>query len=459
MYPISLAGTAGRTWANSARLRCAAQESCAEAQLLSREVEELPLSAETCLLHCPLAAEARSWRCPGGSCGLLLARSSSLRTARTIVDKRMPMENSQEGHECSDPLAFMYFSNWILYFMSCSLNDSKVTEYSIGFEQQGAIRDLGNQEMGMDVDEIRAGQDMEDLPLYGNGKEIQPEGGTMHHKLGNKGNAKECSNYCTISHASKVMLKILQARLQKYVDQELPEVQVGFRRGRGTRDQIANICWIMEKAREFQKNIHFCFIDYAKAFDCVDHNKLNLYAGQEATVRTGHGTTDWFKIEKGVWRGCILSPGLFNLYAEHILRKAGLDESPVGIKIAGRNINNLRYADDTTLMTESELKSLLMRVKEERAKVGLKLNIKKTKIMASNPLTSWQINGEEMEVVTDFIFLGSKITTDGDCSHEIKRCLLLGRKVMANLDSILKSRDITLQTNNIFFKKPPDAKY
>uniref|UniRef100_A0A8D2J6E9 Reverse transcriptase domain-containing protein n=1 Tax=Varanus komodoensis TaxID=61221 RepID=A0A8D2J6E9_VARKO len=282
-----------------------------------------------------------------------------------------------------------------------------------------------------------------------------------------KGNAKECSNYHTIaliSHASKVMLKILQARLQQYADQELPEVQAGFQRGRETRDQIANIRWLMEKARELQKNICFCFIDYAKAFDCVDHNKLcqvlkekgvpdhlicllrNLY--QEATVRTGHRTTDWFKIEKGVRQGCIPSPCQFNLYAEHIMRKAGLDESPVGIKIAGRNINNLRYADDTTLMVENEeeLKSLLMRVKEESAKVGLKLNIKKTKIMASSPLTSWQIDGEEMEVVTDFIFLGSKITADGYCSREIKRRLLLGRRAMANLDSILKSRDITLPT-------------
>ncbi|KAF7250667.1 Furin-like protease kpc-1 [Varanus komodoensis] len=262
------------------------------------------------------------------------------------------------------------------------------------------------------------------------------------------------------------MLKILQARLQPYVDRELPEVQAGFRRGRGTRDQSANIRWIMEKAREFQKNIYFCFIDYAKAFDCVDHNKLwqvlkemgvpdhlicllrNLYAGQEATVRTGHGTTDWFKIEKGVRQGCILSPCLFNLYAEHIMRKAGLDESQVGIKIAGRNINNLRYADDTTLVAESEeeLKSLLMWMKEESANVGLKLNIKKTKIIASGPITSWQIDGEEIEVVTDFIFLGSKITAYGYCSQEIKRHLFLGRKAMANLDSILKSRDITLPT-------------
>ena len=148
----------------------------------------------------------------------------------------------------------------------------------------------------------------------------------------------------------------------------------------------------------------------------------NLYAGQEATVRTGHGTTDWFHIGKGVRQGCILSPCLFNLYAEYITRNAGLDEAQAGIKIARRNINNLRYADDTTLMAESEeeLKSLLMKVKGESEKVGLKLNIQKTKIMASGPITSWQIDGETMETRTDFVFLGSKITADGDCSHEIK---------------------------------------
>ena len=175
----------------------------------------------------------------------------------------------------------------------------------------------------------------------------------------------------------------------------------------------------------------------------------NLYAGQEATVRTGHGTTDWFQIGKGLCQGCILSPCLFNFYAEYIMRNAGLEETQAGIKIAGRNINHLRYADDTTLMGESEeeLKSLLMKVKEESEKVGLKLNIQKTKIMASGPITSWEIDGETMETVSDFIFLGSKITADGDCGHEIKRCLLLGRKVMTNLDSILKYRDITLPTN------------
>ena len=229
------------------------------------------------------------------------------------------------------------------------------------------------------------------------------------------------------------MLKILQARHQQYVNHELPDVQAGFE-GRGTRDQIANICWIIEKATEFQKNMYFCLIDYAKAFDCVDHNKLrkilkemgipdhltcllrNLYAGQEATVRTGHGTTDWFQIRKGVCQGCILPPCLFNLYAEYIMRNAGLEEAQDGIKIAGRNTNNLRYADDTTLMAESEeeLKSFLMKVKEESENVGLKLNIQKTKIMAFDPIISWQIDGETVETVRDFILGGSKITTDGD---------------------------------------------
>ena len=163
------------------------------------------------------------------------------------------------------------------------------------------------------------------------------------------------------------MLTILQARLQQYVNHELPDVQAGFRKGRGTRDWIANIRWIIKKARNFQKNTYFSFIDYAKSFDCVDHNKLwkiqemgipdhltcllrNLYAGQEATVRTGHGTTDCFQIGKGVHQGCILSPCLFNLYAEYIMRNAGMDEAQTEIKIAGRNTNYLRYADDTTLM-------------------------------------------------------------------------------------------------------------
>ena len=169
------------------------------------------------------------------------------------------------------------------------------------------------------------------------------------------------------------------------------------------------------------------------------------YAGQEATVRTGLGTTDWFQIGKGVGQGCILSPCLFNLYAEYIMRNTRLEEAQAGIKITRRNINNLRYADDTTLNAEreEELKSLLMKGKEESENVGLKFNIQKTKIMASGPITSWQIHGE---TEANFIFLGSKITADGDCSHGIKIRLLLRRKVMTNLDSILKCRDIILFT-------------
>ena len=267
------------------------------------------------------------------------------------------------------------------------------------------------------------------------------------HSNPKKGNAKECSNYCAIaliSHTSKVMLKILQARLQQYVNCELPDVQAGFRKGRGTGDQIASIRWIIEKAREFQRNIYLCFIDYANAFDCVDHNKLweilkemgipdhltcllrNLYAGQEATVRTGHGTTDWFQIDKGVHQGFILSSCLFNICAEYIMRNAGLEEA----QLESRLLGEIPITSDMqmTLMAESEeeLKSLLMKVKEESEKVGLRLNIQKTKIMASGPIISWQMDGE---TVLDFIFLGSKITADGDRSNEIKRRLLLGRKL------------------------------
>ena len=238
------------------------------------------------------------------------------------------------------------------------------------------------------------------------------------------------------------MLKILQARLQQYMNCEPPDVQARFRSGRGTRDKIVNILWIIEKAREFQKNIYFCFVDYTNAFDCVHHNKLwkilkemempghltyllrNLHTGQESTFRTVHGTMNWFQIGKGVCLGCILSPCLFNLYAEYIMRNAGLDEGQTRIQIIGRNINNLTCADDTTLIAENEevLKCLLMKVKEDSEKDGLKFNIQK-KIMASSLITSWQIDGETVETVTDLIFLGSKITADGD----IKRRLLLGR--------------------------------
>ena len=169
---------------------------------------------------------------------------------------------------------------------------------------------------------------------------------------------------------------------------------------------------------------------------------------KKATVRIGYGKTDLFKIGKGVCQGCILPPCLFNVYSEYIMRNARLDEVQAGIKIAGRNINNFRYADNTTLMAESEeeVKRLLMKVKEESEKVGLKLNIQKMKIMASGPITSWQIDGETVETLADFILGGSKVIADGNCSHETKRRLLMGRKVMTNLDTILRSRDITLPT-------------
>ena len=167
----------------------------------------------------------------------------------------------------------------------------------------------------------------------------------------------------------------------------------------------------------------------------------NVYAGQEAIVRTGHGTTDWFQIRKGVHQSCILSPCLFNLYAEHIMRNAGLDEAQLELRFP-REISITSDMQMTPPLWQKELKSLFLKVKEESVKGGLKLNVSKTKIMASGPITSWQIDGETVETVRDFIFLGSKITADGECSLEIKRCLLLGRKAMANPDNILKSRDI-----------------
>ena len=227
---------------------------------------------------------------------------------------------------------------------------------------------------------------------------------------------------------------------------ELPDVQAGFTKGKGTRDQIANIHWIIEKESSRKTStsalltmpkpltvwitINWKILEEMGIPDHLTCLLRNLYAGQEVTVRTGHGTTDRFQIGKGVRQGCILSPCLFNLYAEYIMRNAGLEEAQAGIKFAGRNINNLRYADDTTLMAESEeeLKSLLMKVKEDSKKVGLKLNIHKTKIMASGPITSWEIDGETVETVSDFIFWGFKITADGDRSHEIKRTLTPWKK-------------------------------
>ena len=234
------------------------------------------------------------------------------------------------------------------------------------------------------------------------------------------------------------MLKVLQL-----------DVQAGFWKDRGTRDQIANIHWITEKAREFQKTIYICFIDYAKAFDYVDHNKLwkiikkmgipdnlncllwNLYLDQEATVRTGHGTTDWFQIRNGVCQAVYCHHAYLISMQRYMKWNAGLDEAQVQIKIARRNNNNLRYADDTTVMAESkeELKSLLMKVKEENEQSGLKLNIKKTKIVASSPITLWQIDGKTLEIVTDFIFLAQKSLEMVTATMKLKEACSLEEKL------------------------------
>ena len=229
------------------------------------------------------------------------------------------------------------------------------------------------------------------------------------------------------------MLKILQAKLQRYMNWELPDVQAGFRKCRGARDQIANIHWIIEKAKEFQEDIYFCFTDYATAFDCVDHSKLWKILkdmGISDHITCLLETCMQFKKqqlepdmeliqnwERGSSRLYVVC--LFNFYAKSIVQNAELDESQARTKIARKNNNKLWYVDDTTLMAESkeELKSLLMRVKGESEKAGLKFNIQKTRIMASSRITSWQIEGEKVEAVTDFLFLGSQITEDSDCSH------------------------------------------
>ena len=246
---------------------------------------------------------------------------------------------------------------------------------------------------------------------------------------------------------------MLQLVLEKAEEPEikLPTSAGSSKKQESSRKTSASALLAMPKPLTVWITINWKILKVMRTLDHLTCLLRNLYSGQEATVRTGHGRTDWFQIGKGVRQSCILSPCLCNLHAEYIMINAGLEETQAGIKTAGRNINNLRYADDTTLMAESqELKSPLMIVKEESENVGLKLNIQKTKIMASSPITSWQIDGETVETVADLTFLGSKITADGDCSHDIIRRLLLGRKVMTILDildSILKSRDITLSTN------------
>ena len=253
-----------------------------------------------------------------------------------------------------------------------------------------------------------------------------------------KGDARECSNNRTIaliSHSSKVLLKIIQKRLEPYMERELSDVQAGFRKGRGTQDQIANIRWIMETAREYQQPLYMCFSDYSKAFDCVDHDTLwlilikmevphhlvtlmkGLYTNQEAAVRSEFGLTDWFPIGKGVRQGCILSPYLFNLYCESIMRKAVVDDQ-IGAHIGGCLINMLQYADDTTLIAETagDLQLLVARVKKESGNHGLNLNLKKTKIMSTTALASFCLDGDNIEVMDSFIFLSASRNSEED-SH------------------------------------------
>ncbi|CAF3322374.1 unnamed protein product [Rotaria socialis] len=261
------------------------------------------------------------------------------------------------------------------------------------------------------------------------------------------------------------MLEIIQRRLEPFLEREMPITQARFRKGRGTCDQIANLRWLMGKAREYQKEFYLCFIYYSKTFDCVNHEKLwsvllemgvpkhliilvkNLYTNQQASVTTEYGNTKWFNIGKGVRQGCILSPYLFNLYAEHIMRKAEIDEAVGGIKIGGRNINNLRYTDDATIMAAADdLQYLLQKVKEKNAAAGLQLNMKKTFVMTNGSIQEFHIGNDQVEIVKEFIFLGSIINIDGNCSNEIKTRLLLDRKATVNLDKFIKSKDISLAT-------------
>jgi exonuclease III len=284
-----------------------------------------------------------------------------------------------------------------------------------------------------------------------------------------KGDMMECSNYRTIaliSHASKVMLKVIMRRMESFAEREMPDVQAGYRKSRGTRDHIANLRWIIERAREYNQDYFFCFIDYSKAFDSVDHDRMwitlrdmgfpshlvdllkGLYDNQTAKVRTDYGDTECFGIGKGVRQGCILSPCLFNLYAERIMREAGLDDTEEGIHVGGRIINNLRYADDSTLAAteEEELKNMLRRTKEASEKGGLSLNLLKTKVMTSASISKFEVDGVNIEIVKNFIFLGSNIREDGDCRDEIVRRLALGRSALTGMNRIWKDKDVKTRT-------------
>ena len=282
-----------------------------------------------------------------------------------------------------------------------------------------------------------------------------------------KGDLRLCYNYGTIAlipHASKILLRIIQGRLATYIKRETSEEQGGFRKGRGTRDEIANIRWILERAMEYGKTIDMCFIDYSKAFDCVDHSRLwnalsmgvpehltvlinSLYMKQEAAVKTEYGNTEWFEVRQGVPQGCILSPYLFNMYSEYVLKRVGFEDN-IGIKVGGRTINTLRLADDTTILAKEkeDMKNLLKKAKEVGKKAGSLLNLKKTKIMTTGTLNEFTLDGTEMEIINCYTFLGSIITRDSYVHKEINRRLSIGRMAMTKLEKIMKDRDVKKAT-------------
>jgi len=268
-----------------------------------------------------------------------------------------------------------------------------------------------------------------------------------------------------IHHASKIVLRIIQGRLATYIEREISEEQAGFRKGRGMRDQTANIRWILERAMEYGKTIFMCFIGYGKAFDCVDHSRMwktlrsrgvpehlivlikGLYTKQDAAVRMEYGNTEWFEVRKGVRQGCILSPYLFNLYSEYILRRVGSEDN-IGIKVGGRTINNLRYADDTTILAEDkeDSRKLLETLKEGIEKAGLMLNLKKTKIMTTGILNEFILDRTEMEIINCYTFSGSIINRDGYDYKEMNRRRSIGRMAIIKLEKIIKDQDIKKAT-------------
>lgn len=284
-----------------------------------------------------------------------------------------------------------------------------------------------------------------------------------------KGDLLQCANYRTISlvsHASKILLKVILNRMKLKTEQEVPDEQAGFRPGRGTRDQITNLRIIMAKLREHQQPLYMCFIDFQKAFDCVQHEKLwwamlemgypshlvnllaNLYKGQKAAVRIAGELSEWFGIHKGVRQGCVLSPYLFNIISEAVMRKA-LERFKGGITIGGRRINNLRYADDIVLLAASqeELQDLLTRIAEVGKEYNLMINVNKTKVMSSDgQKLSISIGNTELEQVTKFPYLGSWITEDGRCKDDIKHRMALGRAVSGKLKILWKSHSLSLKT-------------